>query len=64
MLYLYVIGAIIAVIALYFMFTTSSFADMDCNPQIENACGEAAKCHPDETGVKGICFPKGELDGS
>jgi hypothetical protein len=60
MVYLYIIGVALLVIALYFTFTTSSFADMDCNPQIENACGETAKCHPDETGVKGICFPKAE----
>lgn len=51
-------------VALYFAvrwFTKekSGFADLgeECNPQIENACGEAAKCHPDETGEKGICFP-------
>jgi hypothetical protein len=31
-----------------------------CDPQIENACGKDANCHPDETGEKGICFPKEE----
>ena len=40
----------------------SGFADLgaECNPQIENACGVAAKCHADETGEKGICFPTEE----
>jgi hypothetical protein len=40
----------------------SGFSDMgeECNPQIENACGKDANCHPDETGEKGICFPKQE----
>ena len=40
----------------------SPFSDMgqECNPQIENACGKDANCHPDETGEKGICFPKQE----
>lgn len=40
----------------------SPFSDMgqECNPQIENACGKDANCHPDESGEKGICFPKQE----
>jgi hypothetical protein len=31
-----------------------------CDPQLENACGKDANCHADETGEKGICFPKEE----
>lgn len=40
----------------------SGFADLGegCDPQIENACGENATCQPDETGTKGVCFPKPE----
>jgi hypothetical protein len=30
----------------------------DCNPQIENSCGENAVCHSSEPGKKGTCLPK------
>jgi hypothetical protein len=32
----------------------------ECDPQLENACGKDASCQPDESGEKGICFPKEE----
>lgn len=62
------LGAVLLVVALYFAYrwfmtgSKSPFSDMgnECDPQIENACGKDANCHPDETGEKGICFPKGE----
>lgn len=66
------VGVVLAALAAlfllgYFVFrwftnTTSGFADVgeECNPQIENPCGDKAKCHADETGEKGICFPKEE----
>ena len=62
------LGAILLVVALYFVYrwfsagSKSPFSDMgnECDPQIENACGKDANCHPDETGEKGICFPKEE----
>jgi hypothetical protein len=61
------LGAILLVAALYFAYrwftgSKSPFSDMGegCDPQIENACGKDANCHPDETGEKGICFPKEE----
>lgn len=40
----------------------SGFADLgqECDPEIENACGENATCQVDETGTKGVCFPKPE----
>jgi hypothetical protein len=62
-----VLAALALVLAAYFTFRwftreTSGFADVgeECNPQIENPCGDKAKCHPDETGERGICFPKEE----
>ena len=61
------LGVVILAVILYFVYrhftsTKSPFSDMGegCDPQIENACGKDANCHPDETGQKGICFPKGE----
>jgi hypothetical protein len=33
-----------------------------CDPQLENACGDNAKCQANESGEKGICFPKEEDD--
>lgn len=57
---------VIAAVA-YFAYTkyfvkVSGFADLGegCDPQIENACGDKATCQPDETGTKGVCFPKPE----
>ncbi len=46
----------------YFGAKVSGFSDLGegCDPQIENACGENATCQPDETGTKGVCFPKPE----
>ena len=61
------IGIILLLVALYYTYkwltgSKSPFSDMGegCDPQIENACGKDANCHPDETGEKGICFPKEE----
>ena len=57
------LGVLLSVLA-YFLYPwvmslTSGFLDLgqECDPQIENACGENAKCQADETGEKGICFP-------
>jgi hypothetical protein len=59
--------AVLLLALIYFVYrwftgSKSSFSDMGeaCNPQIENACGKDANCHPDENGEKGICFPKEE----
>ena len=62
------VGVLVVVAAVaYFAYTkyfakVSGFADLGqgCDPQIENACGENATCQPDETGTKGVCFPKPE----
>lgn len=62
------VGVLVVVAAVaYFVYTkyfakVSGFADLGqgCDPQIENACGENATCQPDETGTKGVCFPKPE----
>jgi hypothetical protein len=62
------IGAVLLAVTLYYVYrwfmtgSSSPFSDMgnECDPQIENACGKDANCHPDETGEKGICFPKEE----
>ena len=61
------LGAVLLVVALYFAYRwytgrKSPFSDMGepCDPQLENACGKDANCHADETGEKGICFPKEE----
>lgn len=57
----------LVVFGLYFVYRwyqgeTIGFLDLgsECNPQIENTCGENARCQPDETGEKGICFPNEE----
>ena len=61
------VGALLFAIGAYLVFwwltkETSGFLDLGeaCNPQIENTCGENAHCQADETGEKGICFPKEE----
>lgn len=61
------LGAVLLAAVLYFVYrwftgSKSPFSDMGegCDPQIENACGKDANCHADETGQKGICFPKEE----
>lgn len=62
------VGVLVVVAALSFFVyrkyfaKVSGFADLGagCDPQIENACGENATCQPDETGTKGVCFPKPE----
>jgi len=61
------LGLLLLVAVVYFIFRwftgrKDGFLDLGepCNPQIENACGENAKCQADETGEKGVCFPKEE----
>jgi hypothetical protein len=35
----------------------------ECDPQIENSCGNGAICQSDDTGSKGVCFPLPEEEG-
>jgi hypothetical protein len=65
------LGLLVFVAAAYFIFRWftvghDGFLDLGepCNPQIENACGDNAKCQPDETGEKGVCFPREEEESS
>jgi hypothetical protein len=46
----------------WYMSEKSGFLDLGeaCNPELENACGKNAKCQADESGKKGVCFPKEE----
>ncbi len=62
------VGVLVVVAALSFFVykkyfvEVSGFVDLgqDCDPQIENACGKNATCQADETGTRGVCFPKPE----
>ena len=62
------LGILVAIAVVgYFVYTkyfakVAGFTDLGqgCDPQIENSCGENATCQPDETGMKGVCFPKPE----
>ena len=47
------IGGVIA----YFYYSDNLKLGEECDPQLENQCGEKANCQSDETGKKGICFP-------
>ncbi len=44
----------------FYMNSKEQFIDLggSCNPGIENTCGKDAICQPNETGKKGVCFPK------
>lgn len=59
---LFVVAAISFFVYKKYFVTVSGFSDLgqDCDPQIENACGENATCQADETGMRGVCFPKPE----
>ena len=57
----------LVVFSMYFLYRwfhgeTTGFLDLgaECDPQIENTCGQNARCQPDETGEKGVCFPNEE----
>jgi membrane protein implicated in regulation of membrane protease activity len=59
--------ALLSLVVLYFGVQwinkqSSDFLDLGdpCDPQLENACGDTAKCQADESGKKGVCFPKEE----
>uniref|UniRef100_A0A6C0BJJ9 Uncharacterized protein n=1 Tax=viral metagenome TaxID=1070528 RepID=A0A6C0BJJ9_9ZZZZ len=41
----------------YFYYSDLSKLGEECDPQLENQCGEKANCQSDESGKKGICFP-------
>jgi hypothetical protein len=60
-LILLAISFLVLGITMYFyMNSKDQFIDLggSCNPGIENTCGKDAICQPNETGKKGVCFPK------
>ena len=45
------------VIGYFYFYSEISKLGEECDPQLENQCGEKANCQSDESGKKGICFP-------
>jgi hypothetical protein len=59
---LLLVSVLALAVGIYMYRHSEPFADLGlgeaCNPEITDACGKEALCQADESGTKGLCFPK------